>query len=275
MVRQLARFIQADALIPSPGNFMAWDRYAYSNNNSLKYIDPNGHCPLLVTAAIGAVIGAGVGALTYSLTNQGDSYDGGELAVAAAGGAIAGALIGSGIGLVAGAGTTAAAAAASGTSTALISSGVSATFAAENYMIQSAGDFDTQSYVVNTGAAGVEGYITPGLSFPEKAVTEMALGGVAYLATTDTPSTEGFGSSVAAGLAGAVIDSGVSFVGDSLDDAILVPRQFANSSQPALQEIAKDQRIQNAILTFFGGTVSSTGTDITSYFVQVNVQETK
>jgi len=103
----------------------------------------------------------------------------------------------------------------------------------------------------------------------------MALGGITYLATEDTPSAEGFGSSVAAGLAGAVIDSGLSFVGDSLDDALLVSRQFANSSQPALQEIAKDQRIQNAILTCFGGTVSSAGTDFTSYMVQANVGEAK
>ena len=40
----LARFIQADALIPSPGNFMAWDRYAYVMNSPVRYSDPSGHC---------------------------------------------------------------------------------------------------------------------------------------------------------------------------------------------------------------------------------------
>jgi hypothetical protein len=34
-----------------------WDRYAYAQNNPLSFSDPDGHTPLLVTAAIGALIG--------------------------------------------------------------------------------------------------------------------------------------------------------------------------------------------------------------------------
>jgi RHS repeat-associated protein len=40
---QLGRFVQADTVIPSPGNPLAWDRYAYTMNNPINYIDPSGH----------------------------------------------------------------------------------------------------------------------------------------------------------------------------------------------------------------------------------------
>ena len=39
----LGRFTQADTIIPQPGNPMAWDRFAYSLNNPVKYTDPTGH----------------------------------------------------------------------------------------------------------------------------------------------------------------------------------------------------------------------------------------
>ncbi|MEA3439509.1 MAG: RHS repeat-associated core domain-containing protein, partial [Chloroflexota bacterium] len=41
----LGRFAQADSIVPSPGNPLAWDRYSYSNNNPLTYIDPSGYTP--------------------------------------------------------------------------------------------------------------------------------------------------------------------------------------------------------------------------------------
>jgi hypothetical protein len=39
----VGRFIQADSIIPDPGNSQAWDRYAYTANNPVKYVDPSGH----------------------------------------------------------------------------------------------------------------------------------------------------------------------------------------------------------------------------------------
>ncbi len=41
----LGHFIQADTLIPGPGNPLAWDRYAYVQNNPLIYVDPSGQKP--------------------------------------------------------------------------------------------------------------------------------------------------------------------------------------------------------------------------------------
>ncbi len=39
----LARFVQPDILIPNPGDPQQLNRYAYANNNPLKYRDPSGH----------------------------------------------------------------------------------------------------------------------------------------------------------------------------------------------------------------------------------------
>ena len=54
----LARFIQADTLIPSPGNPMAWDRYTYTLNNPIGYKDPSGHfaIPTGVVVALGVLL---------------------------------------------------------------------------------------------------------------------------------------------------------------------------------------------------------------------------
>ena len=39
----LGRFVQADTIIPSAGDSKSYDRYAYVNNNPVKYTDPSGH----------------------------------------------------------------------------------------------------------------------------------------------------------------------------------------------------------------------------------------
>jgi RHS repeat-associated protein len=39
----LGRFLQADTIVPGAGNPQAYDRYAYTLNNPIKYIDPSGH----------------------------------------------------------------------------------------------------------------------------------------------------------------------------------------------------------------------------------------
>jgi RHS repeat-associated protein len=40
----LGRFAQADSIIPQQQGVQAWDRYAYVNNNPVRYTDPSGHC---------------------------------------------------------------------------------------------------------------------------------------------------------------------------------------------------------------------------------------
>jgi RHS repeat-associated protein len=39
----IGRFVQPDTLVPSPSSSQALNRYAYVNNNPVKYTDPSGH----------------------------------------------------------------------------------------------------------------------------------------------------------------------------------------------------------------------------------------
>jgi RHS repeat-associated protein len=101
----LGRFVQADTLIPeSTQGTQAWDRYAYVNNNPVRYNDPSGHCPLCLTAVIGGAIGGIVGAVGYTayVAATGHEWNATHFWAATGGGALAGALIGTGIGIAEG-----------------------------------------------------------------------------------------------------------------------------------------------------------------------------
>jgi len=41
---ELGRFIQPDSIVPDPSNSQAYDRYAYTFNNPVRYTDPSGYC---------------------------------------------------------------------------------------------------------------------------------------------------------------------------------------------------------------------------------------
>jgi RHS repeat-associated protein len=43
-VGSIGRFASADTIVPDPANPQSYNRYAYSYNNPLKYVDPSGHC---------------------------------------------------------------------------------------------------------------------------------------------------------------------------------------------------------------------------------------
>jgi len=92
--------------VPSPGDPQSLNRYAYVRNNPLKYTDPSGHfANVIVGAAIGAVIGAAVSAGPQIIQNAREgqplttNIDPGEVAKAAAVGAVGGAVAGATFGL--------------------------------------------------------------------------------------------------------------------------------------------------------------------------------
>lgn len=90
---------------------------SYSSNNPINYNDPDGHCPLLVTALIGAGVAAAVdfGWQVFDNMSTGQSLeqamlnvDGAEIVGAAVAGGIAGATLGLGTAALAAVGGTAA-----------------------------------------------------------------------------------------------------------------------------------------------------------------------
>jgi RHS repeat-associated protein len=52
----LGRFTSPDAIIPQHQGVQAWDRFAYTNNNPVRYTDPSGRCILCVVAITGAIL---------------------------------------------------------------------------------------------------------------------------------------------------------------------------------------------------------------------------
>ena len=60
------RFLQPDAFVQDPTNTQCYNRYGYASNNPLKYNDPSGNA--LPALALAAIIGGGVGLMTYTLT---------------------------------------------------------------------------------------------------------------------------------------------------------------------------------------------------------------
>jgi len=52
----LNRWTSPDTILPDPYNSLDWDRYSYARNNPVKYVDPNGHNPLIIIALIGAAL---------------------------------------------------------------------------------------------------------------------------------------------------------------------------------------------------------------------------
>ncbi len=105
----LGRFVSADTIIPQASNPQSLNRYSYTLNNPIKYTDPDGHCVPVCTALIGASVGAliGYGTQVYANMQSGQDFgsalttniDGSKII----GGALLGAAVGSGVGLVAGA----------------------------------------------------------------------------------------------------------------------------------------------------------------------------
>ena len=81
------RFINADAQLGKVGGILTHNAFVYCLNNPITASDPDGHFFMLLTAAVGAVVGAAVGAAIAAAT-------GGDVLAGAAIGAVAGGVIG-------------------------------------------------------------------------------------------------------------------------------------------------------------------------------------
>ena len=73
-----SRFLAPDPYVQMPDNSQSFNRYSYCLNNPLKYVDEDGENPLatfLIGIGVGAVIGAGTSALSYSISSAGDWHN--------------------------------------------------------------------------------------------------------------------------------------------------------------------------------------------------------
>lgn len=96
--QQLARFLQADPFVQSPGNGQNWNRYSYAFNNPLTYTDPSGYMSTgdwirtIAAVAISVVsYGTATGA-SWGLLGGASLSTGQSVAVMAVGGFAAGAV---------------------------------------------------------------------------------------------------------------------------------------------------------------------------------------
>ena len=150
----LSRFVQADTILPDPGNSKAFDRFAYVENNPINANDPSGHFAWIpALAAAGGIIGAA----TYGITTaiSGRSFNWVDLGVSVAVGAAGGALIGTGVG------------AASGVAMlATIGAGSSILGSELGYQLTTGKDFKSGELLASSAIGGVTGAITGVLGVP-------------------------------------------------------------------------------------------------------------
>jgi hypothetical protein len=185
----------------------AWDRFAYVNNNPVRYTDPTGHVAWFVTGAIGATIGGLVGGALYYANNR-DSFDWGECGAAAGAGALAGGLIGSGVGLLATPATSAALATAA---TAITGAGTGAAGSVIGYTVTNQESFNTSSFIETTAIGGAVGGISAaipvsGLGVAAKTATYIAGSETLYALQTDNWTVAGAQQAAIYGAIGAGFD---------------------------------------------------------------------
>jgi len=227
----LGRFLQADTLVPDPGNPQSLNRYAYTLNNPLRYTDPTGHIAWFASMGIGAAIGAVVGWGVYALTTN--SYEGTEALLATTTMAAAGALIGSGVGLGAGAELA---------SSVFIGAGVGAASGGGSEMIingLTGQDFNSAEYICSVGGGAISGAtnaLIPGVGLAPTAVRSVVAGGVGTLQYTAEKSFQG--NPITA--SGALFSFGVGATGQFLGESITVGIGGTPSQKAAMTHLRID-----------------------------------
>jgi RHS repeat-associated protein len=273
----LGRFAQADMIVPlASQGVLAWDRYAYSSNNPINFTDPSGHfaiVPMLIGGGIGALVGGIVGGAMYYAGNQ-QSFDKTEFWVAVGGGAVAGAFVGSGLGILSAAGTTVAAAT---TATAMISGGSSAAITEAVYMAENQNNFESTPYLTNAAVSGSVAALTanPSVSFAGKVAINVAGNEISYLSNTksDQWSLQGGIEAGVAGAFNALAYEGMSFVANEylmMNNPIGklgFPTQGCSSS---LVEVAVSERLRTGVGNALLG-LGSGGTTAISNWVSRNL----
>jgi RHS repeat-associated protein len=170
----LGRFAQADTIIPEQSQgTQAWDRYAYTNNNPLKYTDPSGHG---VNFAVCAVVGAVIGGVSYAIgAAVRGNFDGMQFAASVGVGIAGGLLVASGVGLAAGSAML---------SATVAGAGIGAVTAEAAYNL-TASEYDTGDMLIATGVGTVAGAASGALGATSLAgtttgfLTETAINGLA------------------------------------------------------------------------------------------------
>jgi RHS repeat-associated protein len=113
----LGRFLSVDPVGGKVGSSQSWNRYAYVQNNPLKYTDPDGEwAHIAIGAVVGAALNAGAKAIQNSAEGRPVTEGLGKAAlVGAAGGAVTAATFGMGAALLTGGGAAGAIATLSST----------------------------------------------------------------------------------------------------------------------------------------------------------------
>ena len=268
----LGRFLSADSIVPGAGNPQAFDRYAYANNNPLNYTDDSGHFAWFVSGGIGAAIGGIVGGVVYSVCNH-DNFSTSGLLTAMGAGAIAGGLIGSGVGLLAAPATSAALATAA---TAMVGAGTGSAGSAAGYTITNQNAFDSKDFVETTaigGAVGGISAVTPlsTLGVAAKATTYIAGSETLYALQTDNWTVEGAQRAALYGAIGAGFDVGgawaVGRTSSSLTDIYPSRGPQGYSPQSSTSDIltsAARLRVGTGMLNSSSGWISGTGASLTN-----------
>ncbi|MDX6766087.1 MAG: toxin TcdB middle/N-terminal domain-containing protein [Candidatus Methylacidiphilales bacterium] len=210
---ELGRFISADTIVPDPQNPQTFNRYAYSLNNPLKYVDPSGHEPITITAiVVGILIATAVGAAAGAAVA---AAQGGNIAMGALTGAISGFL--GGLGALGGPAGAIAASAAAGAINAAITGGDIAQSALVGGItggISFAASSLTQGLVKGIADPVIRGAIQTGASTATGAVT----GGVGSV-LMGGDFWQGAAVGAATGAAIGTVSATIEFIGNSTESS--------------------------------------------------------